>query len=380
MAERTEPALEIIVIEDDDATRSLLEQFLAERGYGVRSYATGEAGVLAQQTRPADLILTDLSMPGMSGIDVLMRVRQQWPATEVVVLTGYASVESAVEALRHGAYDFLLKPARLPQIESAVKRCAERIRYARENRELREVVDRLEELNRRREKFIALVNHELRTPVTVASGVLSLALQKSGGLPAETASLLRRAEEAMKRLGRIVEDVGDLAAVRAGSGLPCREPVPVGEAVRGIARILADYAQRRALRTSLVTEGDPARTVRLNLPKFLRAMEALIQNGIKSTPDGGIVHLTVTDRNRSVEFSVRDTGVGVPAEERETIFEPFYKVGDPLDHRSSDHEFGGGGIGIGLALARSIAEAHGGKLRYEPAPGGGSIFTLSVPL
>lgn len=380
MAERTEPALEIIVIEDDDATRSLLEQFLAERGYGVRSYATGEAGVLAQQTRPADLILTDLSMPGMSGIDVLMRVRQQWPATEVVVLTGYASVESAVEALRHGAYDFLLKPARLPQIESAVKRCAERIRYARENRELREVVDRLEELNRRREKFIALVNHELRTPVTVASGVLSLALQKSGGLPAETASLLRRAEEAMKRLGRIVEDVGDLAAVRAGSGLPCREPVPVGEAVRGIARILADYAQRRALRTSLVMEGDPARTVRLNLPKFLRAMEALIQNGIKSTPDGGIVHLTVTDRNRSVEFSVRDTGVGVPAEERETIFEPFYKVGDPLDHRSSDHEFGGGGIGIGLALARSIAEAHGGKLRYEPAPGGGSIFTLSVPL
>jgi signal transduction histidine kinase len=380
MAERTEPALEIIVIEDDDATRSLLEQFLAERGYGVRSYATGEAGVLAQQARPADLILTDLSMPGMSGIDVLMRVRQQWPATEVVVLTGYASVESAVEALRHGAYDFLLKPARLPQIESAVKRCAERIRYARENRELREVVDRLEELNRRREKFIALVNHELRTPVTVASGVLSLALQKSGGLPPETASLLRRAEEAMKRLGRIVEDVGDLAAVRAGSGLPCREPVPVGEAVRGIARILADYAERRALRTSLVTEGDPARTVRLNLPKFLRAMEALIQNGIKSTPDGGIVHLTVTDRNGSVEFSVRDTGVGVPAEERETIFEPFYKVGDPLDHRTSDHEFGGGGIGIGLALARSIAEAHGGKLRYEPAPGGGSIFTLSVPL
>ena len=161
--------MDILLIDDEKIIRETLSTFLVDQGHNVRTAPSGEDGLWALEEQPADLVLSDVKMPGISGVEVLRRVRESWPGTEVVLITGYASVEDAAEALRHGAYDFLLKPVRLAHLDAVARRCEERIRYARDNRELRAVVERLQELSERKSKFLALANHELRPPTTVAA-------------------------------------------------------------------------------------------------------------------------------------------------------------------------------------------------------------------
>lgn len=370
--------MRVAVIEDEASVRGLLEEFLRHRGYDVRGFSNGEEGVIGLETEPADIVLTDINMPGMSGMEVLRRVRQTWPASEVVVITGFATVQVAVEALRAGAYDFLLKPAHLPQIEAVFRRCSERIRYARENRELRQVVDQLQELSRRRETFIALANHELRTPTAVASGVVSLLRDQKEKMPEELARLVTRAYDAMERLRVVVNDLGEMAQARTSESwlklLPCR----VGDMVGEIERLCRMYAGLRDAEVGVQSDASPEREVLVDRVRVVRAVGALVQNGVKFTPDGGSVRVKVSAQGEQLRFDVLDTGVGVPPEQEERIFDPFYKVGDPINHHSSGHEFGGGGLGVGLSLARDVAEAHGGKLTYAPNEGGGSIFSLTI--
>ncbi|RMG94275.1 MAG: response regulator, partial [Candidatus Dadabacteria bacterium] len=108
--------MNIVLIDDEPAVRDTLGEHLEEEGHRVRTAGGGEAGLFLLEEEPADLVITDLKMPGISGLEVLRRVRERWPATEVVLITGYGTLDDAVEALRHGAYDFLLKPVRLAQL------------------------------------------------------------------------------------------------------------------------------------------------------------------------------------------------------------------------------------------------------------------------
>jgi signal transduction histidine kinase len=130
----------------------------------------------------------------------------------------------------------------------------------------------------------------------------------------------------------------------------------------------------------IVCEADLSLCLSVDCKKLVRAVGALLQNGVKFTPDGGEVVVRVSEEAPWVHFAVSDTGVGVQDRELVRIFEPFYGGGETGHHRSCGHAFGGGGLGVGLPMARTIAEAHGGRVSYSPRPEGGSIFVLSVPI
>ncbi len=372
--------MNIVLIDDEPAVRDTLGEHLEEEGHRVRTAGGGEAGLFLLEEEPADLVITDLKMPGISGLEVLRRVRERWPATEVVLITGYGTLDDAVEALRHGAYDFLLKPVRLAQLDLVVRHCDERIRYARDNRELRRVVEELRRLNERRETFIALANHELRTPTTVAAGLVSLLAGRAGDLPEDLQRFVEGADRALRRLKEVVEDLGDLAASQ-GRGIPLR---PAAEPLSALGRAAADlcdlYRQVRDVRIELEVAEDEGLRVRVDLRKWTRAAGALIQNAVKFTPDGGAVWVRLAPEAGTLLLEVADTGIGVPPDDAEAIFDPFYEAGDVRHHRSSGHAFGGGGLGVGLPLCRAIAEAHGGTVTYRPREGGGSVFALRIPL
>ncbi len=371
--------MKILLIDDEPSVRETLGEHLEEEGHQVRTVGGGEAGLFLLEESPADLVITDLKMPGISGLEVLRRVRERWPATEVVLITGYGTIDDAVEALREGAYDFLLKPVRLAQLDLVIRHCDERIRFARDNRELRRVVEELRKLNERREKFIAIANHELRTPTTVAAGLVSLLSARAGELPEEVRGFVAGADRALRRLKEVVEDLGDLAAAQ-GKGIPVR---PVAEPLEAVGRAVIDlcdlYRELRSLEISVRVPDPAGGSVVLDLRKWTRAAGALIQNAVKFTPDGGRVEVGLTLDRDDLILEVADTGVGIAPEDAETIFDPFYEAGDVRHHRSSSHEFGGGGLGVGLPLARAIAAAHGGTVSYRPRPGGGSVFVLRVP-
>lgn len=372
--------MDILLIDDEKSIRETLAAFLTDLGHDVRTAFTGEDGLWALDERPADLVLTDVKMPGISGLEVLQRVRESWPGSEVVLITGYAAVEDAVEALRRGAYDFLLKPVRLAHLEAVVRRCDERIRFARDNRELRAVVERLQELSERKEKFIALANHELRTPTTVAAGLASLLASRSELLAPETRDLVRRVDAALRRMREVVEDLGDLALTQSGGLTLRRGPEPLAGYLEDLRAACAAYRSLRDLCVDVECQVPGDLVITADRRKLMRGLGALIQNAVKFTPDGGRVSVRVLRDGPMLRFEVEDTGVGISEVESKKIFDLFYEVADTRHHRTSGHEFQGGGLGIGLPLAAAIARAHGGSVAHRERPGGGSIFSLSVPL
>lgn len=372
--------MDILIIDDERGIRETMGAFLAEQGHGVRTASTGDEGLWFLEERPAELVLTDLKMPGISGIDVLRRVRERWPATEVVLVTGYGTMDDAVDALRLGAYDFLSKPVRLARLELLIRHCEERLRFSRDNRALREVVERLRDLNERKEKFIALANHEIRTPTTVAAGLVSLLANKAADLPGDWRRLLESADGALRRLKEVVEDLGDLGLNQAGGFAVHPTVHTVGDLARGVGDLCEMYGGLRQLSVTWACHVPGDRALRADVRKLLRAVGALVQNAVKFTPDGGHVEVDVRAEGRDLVVSVADSGVGVAEAERERIFDLFYESADVRHHRTSGHEFGGGGLGIGLPLARSIVRAHGGSLSYEPRSEGGSLFCVRLPL
>ncbi|MBI5015535.1 MAG: response regulator [Deltaproteobacteria bacterium] len=372
--------MDILLIDDERSIRETLASFLTDIGHDVRTAFTGEDGLWALDDRPADLVLTDVKMPGISGLEVLQRVRESWPGSEVVLITGYAAVEDAVEALRRGAYDFLLKPVRLAHLEAVVRRCDERIRFARDNRELRGVVERLQELNERKEKFIALANHELRTPTTVAAGLASLLASRGDLLAPEIRDLVHRVDGALRRMREVVEDLGDLALTQSG-GLTLRlSAEPVAAYLGDLNAACASYETLRKVSLEVQCAVPEDLVIEADRRKLVRALEALIQNAVKFTPDGGYVWVRLLRNGPGLRFEVEDTGVGVPETEAQKIFDLFYEVADTRHHRTSGHEFQGGGLGVGLPLAAAIARAHGGEISHRKGREQGSVFELTVPL
>lgn len=368
----------VLVVDDEPDVRELMSEFIIQAGFQVSSCHSGEAALTELERRPYDIVVSDIRMRGIDGLELLRRVREKWPETEFILVSGHASVEGAIEALRLGAYDILLKPVRLEKLQSCVRRCSERLAYARENRELRDYVDKLKELNVRKEKFVAVANHELRTPMAEAAGLVALLKRKAATLPPETAQLVAGVDLAFGRLKEVVREIGELATARSLVQWVKPHPVRLGSIAQEVRRALEECAGRREVSTRFNSTVEESREVIADGAKVARAVGALIQNAVKYTPDGRSVAVAVEEADGLVIFTVTDEGVGVPSGEEDKIFDLFYAAGSELSHHSSNHEFGGGGLGVGLPLAQTIARAHGGDVTFAPNPTGGAIFSLSL--
>lgn len=377
------PRLSVLVIDDDPALRQVLVEYLAERGFDCHAERSGEAGLYCLERRPYDLVITDLRMPGIGGLEVVRLARERRPETEVVVITGYATIQDGVEAMRHGAWDFILKPLQLDQFEAVLARCAEWVSHKRSNEELREVNRKLLELNRLKSKFLAITDHELRTPVAAMDGMIQLLARRAQVLPEDFRGRLLDLCQVSRRLVDLVRGIHDLAHCRS-QHLPLNlDWCQAGELAGSVELDFRLARFERSLEFELRMEVAPEFRLQADLHRLRQAVTELVQNAAKATPDGGrvVVRLSAAVEEGSPRFvvSVTDTGVGIPPEEHLRIFEAFYELGDERHHHTSKHEFGGSGLGIGLALALETARAHGGDIRVKSRPGEGATFALWIP-
>jgi two-component system, sensor histidine kinase and response regulator len=363
---RTEQLL--VVIDDDYAMRLSCQQILGKAGYRAAAYADGAQGLAAvARLRPA-LVIVDLKMPGLSGFEVLRRVHQLDPTIVVVVITGYATIETAIETMKAGAYDFLPKPFSPDQLRLLVARGLERRRLQLASSALE--VER--EMLRRR--FVSFVSHQLNAPLAAIHQALDVLrrLEGSPEVAAKRAAWIDRCLERTTEARSLIDDWLTLSRIEADSLVGRREPVDLGAL---LAHLVETQRERAA---------EPGVTIELTLPASGCRVEGdptclgvlfenLLDNAVKYNRPGGSVKVDATAAgDGEVAVAVRDTGEGIPEEALPFLFDEFFRAQAARGKVR--------GSGLGLAICRRIATEMGGTIDVESTPGVGSTFRVRLPI
>ena len=351
------PRARVLVVDDVAANRFLYRAVLEDDGHDIAEAADGAAALAALQNGAFDLVLLDVSMPGMDGIEVLRRIRESadgGPA--VLILTAAAREPAAIErGLAHGADAYLTKPVENRELAARVRAAIQIHRLRRELAALR------------RDQTAMLV-HDLRHPLANLSMLAEVI--EAEGLNVEerrnAAGLIRRMVD---DLGRLVDTV--LTASRLEAGVFTVEPRPVAlrDLVAPSIEVFGPLAQRR--RVELVVAPLPDLTVAADPARVRQVVDNLLSNAVKFSPRGGAVRVTARARDGFAEVTVSDAGPGVPPAERAVIFDRYRQTAAGRSR---------GGAGLGLAIAAGIVVAHGGAIRCEEPPQGGADFTFTLPL
>lgn len=383
----------LLVVDDEESVALTVSEILRQEGYQVETASSGGEAVRRLESAEYDLVLTDLHMDGGDGISVLAEIQQRAPLTISIVLTGFASVETAISALRSGAYDYLIKPCNVEDLKHTVRRGVDhrrlmlREREARAsleelNRELQrrveertiELVRRNEELaeaNRAKDIFLATLSHELRTPLTPVLGWVNLL--KTGALDeASVHQALDTIERNARLQARLVDDLLDISRIVTGKLQFEREPVDLNAVVEAAVDTLRGQAELSGIElgytlpaTPLVVQGSPVRLEQIILN--------LLSNALKFTEAGGRVHVRVEQSGGEASVAVEDNGIGITPEFLPHVFDSFRQADGSTTRQH-------GGLGLGLAIVKALAKMHGGNVRAESeGVGHGARFTLTIP-
>jgi signal transduction histidine kinase len=403
----------ILYIEDDPASRSLVERTLKFAGYRVLVAERGLEGIdLARRERP-DLILTDINLPDISGRDVTatLRADDRFDNTPIVALTAQTLDEYRALALGAGVNGYLTKPVDIETLADNVKRYLEGARdtvdaaalAAAKEQYVGDVVTRLEQqvrdlqtmnenllrLDKMKDTFIQVTAHELRTPLTLVFGYSRL-LEEAPAIKSlmngdeNLGTLMKGLQDSIRRMQSIINEILTVSRIITNQIDLSITTVTPGHLMETAISNFADGLKQRRLTVTVDAIGWPER-IRADGELLAMVFSNLLSNAIKYTPDGGEITITAIQQDPNFIIRVQDTGIGIAPGDQSKIFESFHTTGDYMLHSTSKTAFRGGGIGLGLAVVRGVVEAHGGSIRAEssghnPDNPPGSTFILTLPL
>jgi len=381
MTNETQPQARILVIDDELGIREGCRRALSPHGYRVEVAENGPVGLRKMREEgPFDLILLDAMMPGMSGVEVLRHCREMDPFQICVIITGYATVDLAVQATREGAYDFLAKPFSADALLMTANRALEHRQLLKERERLRVVEDEIHEATRARaelqkldavqSRFMVNMVHIMRAPVAVMQSYIQM--MRQGYIPQEGyEATLQRVEE---RAGSVLETLDDLlllAHLRGKVGESKMERVSVADVLQEVAAGLQERTEARGPQLSLDMADRPV--LWAHRDHIRQLWRNLLANAIQYTPAGGRITVSLRqDAEGRIIGAVRDTGIGLLADEMPRIFEDFYRT----DAAKEMQELGSG---LGISIIQNIVELYDGTIEVESEPGQGSTFTFILP-
>jgi signal transduction histidine kinase len=362
----------ILIVDDEDNLRLTLSQAFQMEGYEVREASDSQEAVSLVTREVFDVLLTDLMMPKIDGLSLLEKARSILPDAVVILMTGQATVESAIRALKGGAFDYILKPFRLDEIFHVVARGLEQRRLRRENLELTEINRRLQEIDRIKSDLLSAITHEFRTPLTIVYGWLELLLsQQLGPLGPEQKESLLAIRDGSRRLGRLVSNVLTYVEYERGQMDTTQEEVPLLGLFGSILEELEGEIRERGLQVE-VKPGVEGLVLYGNADRLRLLFFNLVENAVKFNEPGGQILLSATTTPTKVEVSIVNTGGEIASERLAKLTAPFTQ-GDMSLTR------GAGGLGLGLSVANAIASAYGGEIRLESGRGQGTAVTVCMP-
>jgi signal transduction histidine kinase len=370
----------ILVIDDELGIREGCRRVLTPLGFSVEAAENGQEGLRKVREWNPDLVLLDVMMPDITGIDLLVPIHQHDPDIVCVIITGYATVELAVQAVKRGAYDFISKPFSADNLILAVNQGVERRRLTLESQrvqaleaeaeELTKAKEELERLDKMKSAFMLTVAHELRAPVAAIQGYLRLILDGYAD-PTKQHEMLARSDQRASELLALIEDLLSLARVKDAAPMDKRALVPVRPVLDEVVELLKVEAQKKSIALTVQADGEPV--VFANRDHVRQIWTNLISNAIRYTPNGGKAMVSMNMRDQAVAGAVEDTGIGISPEDLPKLFDEFFRT-------PKAKEMVTGGTGLGLAIVKRIVETYGGTIRAESEVGKGSRFEFTLPL
>lgn len=365
MENRGNGPAQVLIIDDEDSILDGCRQALEKSGYSVMTSSDGHEGIGLARVKKPDLAFIDLKMPNCSGMDIIELLSKEMPGMVLIVITGYASIVSAVEAMKKGAYDYLPKPFTPDQIRAVTKRGLEHRFLKIEAERLREEKERMER------SFITFVSHEMRSPlVTIMQYFETLKVIADSELSESARDIIDRCEKRLQSLHDLVDHWLDLSRIEDGTFSEARVPLVITGIVDQSVEELRPLCQRRELSLEASSRTDMPKILG-DQESLLRVFTNIIGNATKYTPPGGKITVTMDYDDYYVYVNISDTGVGIPSDKLPFIFEPFFRVRGKEERQK--------GSGLGLTFVKKIMDAHTGKIEVASKEGEGTTFTLKFP-
>jgi signal transduction histidine kinase len=384
----------ILVVDDEENVVITIRGILELDGYEVVATTSSEHARDLIRGEYFDVMLTDLRMDTVDGTELLRELNERSSETAAIVLTGYASVDSAVKALREGAYDYLMKPCDVLQLRTTVSNAVERSRLVTQlskrvqdleqaNETIRalnfELEARVEEATAElreqltaKDEFTSTVSHDLKSPLTFIKGMANLRRRRAAPTP-ENQPLLDALEQIESSAGRMALQLDELVdASRLQMGRPLelrRDQVDLLELVR---KSVAEHQQTTDRHLLHVSSDVDSLVGTWDGIRLARVLDNLLDNAIKYSPRGGTIQVELSKSDGQAVLSVADRGEGIPSADLPHIFERFRR-GRNVEGRIP-------GTGIGLYGVQSIVEQHQGTIDVESEVGFGTTFTIRLPL
>ncbi|HUG05464.1 MAG TPA: ATP-binding protein [Candidatus Limnocylindria bacterium] len=365
----------VLVVDDEQSVATTIKAILQLDGNEVTAVASGKDALAQLREHEFDVVLTDLRLDDLDGIEILRETQKLWPDTVTIMLTGYASLESAVTALRSGAYDYLIKPSGVDELRATIGRALER-------RQLRQRLVELEQLDKLKTQFLSMASHELRTPLTAVSGFMQIARRRmsrmagADDIPQPWRDEAKKSDETLdmanrqaKKLARLIDELLDVSRLQQGRVEMRLTEIDLADVVREVAERMRLLSKSHEIETEITG----AAPIVADRDRIEQVLENLVGNAIKYSPDSSRIEFSLRVNGTNAVVSVRDEGIGVAPGEVEKIFGLFYRSPDPR----ADHV---GGLGLGLYISREIVSQHHGRLWAERNAEAGTTFHVTLPL
>ena len=361
----------ILVIDDEESMHDSCMQIFEREGYTIISTYTGDDGMSALRERKPDIVLLDIKLPSQSGINILRHIAEIDPTIVTVVITGYATIETAVDVMKFGASDFLPKPFTPDELRLIVNRAIDKRDLLVKTRNLED------EKNRIKENFVSIITHEMRSPLVAVEQYIQVLLNDiAGELLDKQRDILTKCNRRIGWLLCLVNEWLSMARIKDTLYLKESESVVIQDVLSEAFELVRIQAEEKNI--------SPVSDIPDSIVQFTGNHEALIHlfmnlysNAIKYNREGGKIVTEAVDIGDSIQVTIWDTGIGIPEEDLPFIFDEFYRVRRKSMEITRSSQVTG--TGLGLAIVKKIIDAHGGYIKFESQEDVGTTVTIYLP-
>lgn len=378
----------ILVVDDEYYIRDLLKKSLSKEGYEVIDVENGVLAIELVEREKFDLVISDIRMPKMSGMELFRRIRSEFPDLPVILVTGYADIEGARKALKEGAVDYISKPFKLEELLKSVHEAFERSKQKKTEAKKREELEKqvkdysqrmknlYEEVSKTgamKDTFLNLISHEFRTPISkILAGADTLLAQ---GDMEKGKPIIDIVQRSGWRLNKIMDDIMFVTKASAGELNFEMKKEDLNEMIKSNLSGFESFLKEKKCALEF-EHGESALTIKADRNMIVDCIMKLLDNSSSYKRDDNKIIIRTKgvkegDKVKKAVLEVEDKGKGMSKEQVRTLMRPFEQAVKIKHHHI--------GLGLGLPICKLIAEKHGGKIDIDSEVGKGTTVRLEFP-